>query len=73
MGILSKNVKNWIIEATLRFKIESRGPNLCKSSKFEWAFPEKNFTPTVEDIDFSKYRTPWISYFISKDPLDIHS
>ena len=40
---------------------------------FKWAFPEKNFTPTVEDIDFSKYRTPWISYFISKEGVYIHS
>jgi len=30
---------------------------------------ENLFTPTVEDIDFSKYRTPWISYFLLEKTL----
>jgi len=33
-----------------------------------WAFPEKIRTPPVEDIDFSRFRTPWISSLKRKTP-----
>ena len=55
---------------TTQFLIERNSRN---SFLLHWAFPEKKFAPTVEDIDFSKDGTHWISYFISKDPLDILS
>ena len=37
----------------------------------DWAFPEKNRNPPIEDIDFSSFRAPWISNIKKGNPLDI--
>ena len=37
------------------------------------AFPEKNRKHPIEDIDFSSFRTPWISNSKKGNPLDIRA